>query len=111
MTTPERRVVLRTLLIVAVVIASVGGFKLWQQHTARAAQMHRGRYEVSVSVAPAVKVSWRREIHTVASLVATSGVNLAPQLSGQVTGIDTRTAAATTSTAERYLRMAPSDRS
>lgn len=87
MTTPERRVVLRTLLIVAVVIASVGGFKLWQQHTARAAQMHRGRYEVSVSVAPAVKVSWRREIHTVASLVATSGVNLAPQLSGQVTGI------------------------
>jgi membrane fusion protein (multidrug efflux system) len=87
MANPERRIVLRTVLIVAVAIAVIGGIKLWREHAARAAQAHQGPYEVSVSAAPVVKVSWRSEIHTVASLVATSGVNLTPQLSGQVTGI------------------------
>jgi membrane fusion protein (multidrug efflux system) len=87
MTNPERRIVLRTVLIVAVAIALIGGIKLWREHAAHAAQAHQGPYEVSVSAAPVVKVSWRSEIHTVASLVATSGVNLTPQLSGQVTGI------------------------
>ncbi len=87
MANPERRILLRTVLIVAVAIAVIGGIKLWREHAARAAQAHQGPYEVSVSAAPVVKVSWRSEIHTVASLVATSGVNLTPQLSGQVTGI------------------------
>ena len=87
MANSERRVVLRTVLIVAVVIAVIGGIKLWQKHSARAADAHQGPYQVSVSAAPVVKVSWRSEIHTVASLVATSGVNLTPQLSGQVIGI------------------------
>ncbi len=87
MANPERRVLLRTVLIVAVVIALIGGIKLWREHAARAAHAHQGPFEVSVSAEPVVKVSWRSEIHTVASLVATSGVNLTPQLSGQVTGI------------------------
>ena len=87
MANPERRVILRTVLIVAVVIALIGGLKLWREHAARAAHAHQGAFEVSVSAAPVVKVSWRSEIHTVASLVATAGVNLTPQLSGQVTGI------------------------
>ena len=87
MANPERRIVLRTVLIVAVAIALIGGIKLWREHAAHAAQAHQGPYEVSVSAASVVKVSWQSEIHTVASLVATSGVNLTPQLSGQVTGI------------------------
>ena len=87
MANSERRIVLRTVLIVAVAIAVIGGIKLWREHSARAAQPDQGAYEVSVSAAPVVKVSWRSEIHTVASIVATSGVNLTPQLSGQVTGI------------------------
>ena len=87
MANPERRILWRTVLLVAVAIALIGGIKLWREHAARAAQAHQGPYEVSVSAAPVVKVSWRSEIHTVASLVATSGVNLTPQLSGQVTGI------------------------
>ncbi|MGC8519230.1 MAG: efflux RND transporter periplasmic adaptor subunit [Steroidobacteraceae bacterium] len=87
MANPERRMLWRTVLIVAVAIAVIGGIKLWREHAARAAQAHQGPYEVSVSAAPVVNVSWRSEIHTVASLVATSGVNLTPQLSGQVTGI------------------------
>ncbi len=87
MANPERRIILRTVLIVAVAIAVIGGIKLWREHAARAAEAHHGPYEVSVSAAPVVEVSWRSEIHTVASLVATSGVNLTPQLSGQVTGI------------------------
>lgn len=87
MANSERRIMLRTVLIVAVAIAVIGGIKLWRNHAARAAQAHRGPYQVSVSAAPVGTVSWRSEIHTVASLVATSGVNLTPQLSGQVTGI------------------------
>ena len=87
MANPERRVIFRTVLIVAAVIAVIGGIKLWREHAARAAQAHRGPFQVSVSAARVVKVSWRSDIHTVASLVATSGVDLTPQLSGQVTGI------------------------
>ena len=87
MANPERRIVLRTVLLVAVAISLIGGIKLWREHAARAAQAHRGPYEVSVSVAPVINVSWRSEIHTVTSLVATSGVHLTPQLSGQITGI------------------------
>lgn len=87
MTNSERHTVLRTVLIVAVVLAVVFGIKLWEKHAALAAQARHGPYEVSVSVAPVVKVPWRAEIHMVASLVATSGVDLTPQLPGQVTGI------------------------
>ena len=87
MANSERRIVLRTVLIVAVVIAGIGAIKLWREHAARAAQAHGSPYVVSVSAAPVVKVSWRSQIRTVASLVATSGVDLTPQLSGQVTGI------------------------
>lgn len=87
MANPERRTVLRTVVLVAVALAVIFGIKHWQEHAAQAAQAHRGPYEVSVSAAPVVTVSWQSEIHMVASLVATSGVNLTPQLSGQVTGI------------------------
>lgn len=87
MANSERRVVLSAVLIVAVALAVIFGIKFWQQHTARLAEEHRDLYEVSVSAEPVIKVSWRQEIHTVASLVAISGVDLTPQLSGQVTGI------------------------
>ena len=87
MANPERRIVWRTVLLVAVAIALIGGIKLWREHAARAAQAHQGPYEVSVSAATVVQVSWASEIHAIASLVATSGVHLTPQLSGQVTGI------------------------
>jgi len=87
MANSERHIVLRTVLIVAVGLAVIFGIKLWQKHSAQAAEAHHGPFEVSVSVAPVVTVAWRSDIHMVASLVATSGVDLTPQLSGQVTGI------------------------
>ena len=87
MVNPERRTVLRTVLIVAAVLAVIFGIKLWRGHAMQAAAAHRGPYEVSVAAAPVVTVAWQPEIHAVASLVATSGVALTPQLSGQVTGI------------------------
>ncbi len=87
MANSERHILLRTVLIVALVLGVVFGIKLWQKYAAQAAQAHHGPFEVSVSVAPVAEVSWRSEIHMVASLVATSGVDLTPQLSGQVTGI------------------------
>lgn len=87
MANSERRVVLRTVLIVAAALAVIFGIKFWQQHAARSAEAHRGPYEVSVSAEPVIRVSWHPEIHAVASLVATAGVDLTPQLSGQVTGI------------------------
>lgn len=82
----ERRIVLRTVLITAVVLAVIFGIKFFREHAARAAQAH-GVPQVSVSAAHVRKVPWRSEIHVVASLVAISGVHLTPQLSGQVTGI------------------------
>ncbi len=87
MANSDRRIVVRTVVIVAVVLALIFGFKLWEERAEKAALAHRGPFMVSVTAAPVVKVAWRPEIHVVSSLVATAGVALTPQLAGQVTGI------------------------
>lgn len=83
----DRRIVLRALVIVAAALAVIFGIKIWQDRAEKAALANRGIFMTSVSAAPVVKIAWQPEIHAVTSLVATAGVALTPQLSGQVTGI------------------------
>ncbi|MHB1814283.1 MAG: efflux RND transporter periplasmic adaptor subunit [Steroidobacteraceae bacterium] len=87
MANSDRRILVRTVVIVAVVLVIIFGIKLWQERAAQAARTHHGPFMVSVTAAPVAKIAWQPEIHVVASLVATAGVALTPQLSGQVTGI------------------------
>ena len=83
----EKNIVLRTAVVVVVLLACLFGIKAWLGHRARAAQARQGAPAVSVSTARVTTATWQRQIHAVASLVAVAGVELAPQLSGQVTGI------------------------
>ncbi|HET9117009.1 MAG TPA: efflux RND transporter periplasmic adaptor subunit [Pseudonocardiaceae bacterium] len=78
---------LRTAVAVVVLLACLFGAKAWLGHRARAGLARQGPPAVSVSTARAATATWQRQIHAVASLVAVAGVELAPQLSGQVTGI------------------------
>lgn len=74
-------------IVVAIVLGALFGYKGVQDRRAHAAQENAGGFAVSVSAAPVRSVSWQREIHAVASLVALQGVHLTSQLPGQVTGI------------------------
>lgn len=83
----EKKLLLRTTVVVVVLLACLFGVKAWLGHRSRAASAHQGAPLVSVSTAPVTTATWQQEIHAVASLVAVSGIELTPQLSGQVTGI------------------------
>lgn len=82
-----RRAVLLTALVAVAALALLFGVKAWLGHRARAAQAQHGPFAVSVAAAPVQTVSWPREIHAVANLVAVEGAHLVPQLAGQVTAI------------------------
>ncbi len=81
------RVLVLTVLGVALGLGALFGYKGLQEHRAHAAQAHRGAPLVSVSAAPVQTVSWQRRINAVASLVALQSVHLTPQLPGQVTAL------------------------
>jgi membrane fusion protein (multidrug efflux system) len=83
----EKRIVLRTAVVVIVLLACLFGAKAWLGHRARAASAHPGAFSVSVSTARVRTATWQQEIHSVANLIAVSGVELTPQLPGAVTGI------------------------
>ncbi len=83
----EKKLLLRTAVAVIVVLACLFGVKAWLNHRARAALAHHGAFSVSVSTARVTTATWEQQIHSVANLVAVAGVELTPQLSGQVTGI------------------------
>ncbi len=83
----EKKLPLRTTVVVVVLLACLFGVKAWLGHRAQAASAHQGAFSVSVAAAPVTTTTWQQEIHAVASLVAVSGIELTPQLSGQVTGI------------------------
>jgi len=82
-----RPAVVWTAIVAVVALALLFGVKAWMGHRTQAEQAHRGPFSVSVAAAPVQTVSWQREIHAVANLVAVEGVHLVPQLTGQVTGI------------------------
>jgi len=81
------RVVVVSVIAVALALAALFGYKGLQDRRAHAAQAHHGAFKVSVSTAPVQSVSWQRRINAVASLVALQGVHLTPQLPGQVTAV------------------------
>ena len=83
----EKNLVLRTAVVVVIVLGCLFGAKAWLGHRASAALAHRGAFSVSVSAARVTSATWQQQIHAVASLVAVAGIELTPQLSGQVTGI------------------------
>lgn len=83
----EKKLVLRTAVVVAVLLVCLFGAKALLGHRARAALMHQGAPAVSVSTARATTATWQQQIFAVANLVAVAGVELTPQLPGQVTGI------------------------
>jgi membrane fusion protein (multidrug efflux system) len=83
----EKKLPLRTAVAVVVLLACLFGVKAWLDHRTHAALAQHGAAAVSVSTAPVTTVTWQQEIHAVANLVAVSGIELTPQLSGQVTGI------------------------
>ncbi len=75
------------VIVVALALGAVFGYKALQDRRASAAQAHRGAPAVTVSTAPVRSVAWQREIHAVATLVAPQSVHLTTQLAGEVTGI------------------------
>ena len=81
------RVLVLTVLGVALGLGALFGYKGLQERRAHAAQSQRGAPLVSVSAAPVQTVSWQRRINAVASLVALQSVHLTPQLPGQVTAL------------------------
>jgi membrane fusion protein, multidrug efflux system len=83
----EKKLLLRTTVAVVVLLACLFGVKAGLEHRARAALAHHGALSVSVSTARVTTATWQQQIHAVANLVAVAGVELTPQLSGQVTGI------------------------
>ncbi|MGH3410399.1 MAG: efflux RND transporter periplasmic adaptor subunit [Streptosporangiaceae bacterium] len=83
----EKKLPLRTAAAVVVVLACLFGAKAWLGHRAHAAMAHRGAPSVSVATARVTGAMWQQQIHAVANLVAVAGIELTPQLSGEVTGI------------------------
>ena len=83
----EKKLLLRTAVAVVVLLACLFGVKAWLDHRAHAALAHHGALSVSVSTARVTTATWQQQIHAVANVVAVSGIELTPQLSGQVTGI------------------------
>jgi membrane fusion protein (multidrug efflux system) len=83
----EKNLLLRTAVAVVVLLGCLFGVKALLDHRARTALAHHGALSVSVSTARVTTANWQRQIHAVANLVAVDGVELTPQLSGQVTGI------------------------
>ncbi len=87
MTRSEKNILLRTAVAVAVVLVFLFGIKAWLGYRTRAAQTHGGGFAVSVETAQATTATWQQQIHAVANLVAVKGIELTPQLPGQITGI------------------------
>jgi membrane fusion protein (multidrug efflux system) len=83
----ENKLMLRTAAAVIVLLACLFGVKAWLDHRTHAATAHQGVPAVSVSAAKVTTATWQEEIHAVANLVAVAGIELTPQLAGQVTGI------------------------
>ncbi|HEX5460169.1 MAG TPA: efflux RND transporter periplasmic adaptor subunit [Steroidobacteraceae bacterium] len=83
----ERKLPLRTAVVVLVLLACLFGSKAWLDHRAHAASAQPGAPAVTVSTARVTTTTWQQQIHAIANLVAVSGIELTPQLSGQVTGI------------------------
>jgi membrane fusion protein (multidrug efflux system) len=83
----EKKLPLRTAVAVVVLLGCLFGVKAWLDHRAHAALAHHGALSVSVSTARVTTATWQQQIHAVANVVAVSGIELTPQLSGQVTGI------------------------
>ena len=81
------RIVVLSVIVVALALGALFGYKSLQERRAHASQAHRGAPVVSVSAAQVQTVSWQRRINAVASLVALQGVHLTPQLPGQVTAL------------------------
>ncbi len=81
----------RMLVVVFSLIVFFGlvfGWKAFMNYKAHEFMASRGIPPVSVSTASVEPTPWRREIHSVATLLATQGVTLAAQLPGAVTAID-----------------------
>ncbi|MGH8295044.1 MAG: efflux RND transporter periplasmic adaptor subunit [Steroidobacteraceae bacterium] len=83
----EKKLPLRTTVAVVILLACLFGAKAWLGHRASAAMARHGAPSVSVSTARVTTATWQQQIHAVANLVAEAGVELTPQLSGEVTGL------------------------
>ncbi|MHB1543234.1 MAG: efflux RND transporter periplasmic adaptor subunit [Gammaproteobacteria bacterium] len=84
----QKRVLILSSIVAGVVLALLIGIRTWMGYEAAAAMAHRGPMLVSVTTAPVRTMPWTKNIHAVANLVAVSGVELTPQLAGQITAID-----------------------
>ncbi len=84
----QKRVLLLSSVVAVLILALLIGVRTWMGFQAAQSMAHRGPMLVSVSVAPVRTISWQTEVHAVASLIAISGVELTPQLAGQITAID-----------------------
>lgn len=84
----HKRIVILSAVVAVLILAVIIGIHTWMGYEAGQAMAHRGSMPVSVSVAPVRTQSWVHELHAVADLVAVSGVELTPQLAGQITAID-----------------------
>jgi membrane fusion protein (multidrug efflux system) len=84
----QKRVLILSSLVAVVILALLIGIRTWMGYEAAQAMAHRGPMLVSVTVAPVREVPWANNVHAIANLVAVSGVELTPQLAGQVTAVD-----------------------
>ncbi|MDA8390748.1 MAG: efflux RND transporter periplasmic adaptor subunit [Gammaproteobacteria bacterium] len=71
-----------------VLFGLVFGWKAFVSYKTRAFMASRGIPVITVSTAQVEPAHWHRQIHSVATLLATQGVTLAAQLPGAVTAID-----------------------
>jgi membrane fusion protein (multidrug efflux system) len=83
----EKKLLLRTAVAVIILLGCLFGIKAWLGQRAHAALAHQGAPSVSVSAARVATATWQQQIYAVANLVAVAGIELTPQLAGQVTGI------------------------
>lgn len=84
----KNRILLRTAIAVLVALGLLFGIKFWLGYEQYQAMAHRGPMQVSVTVSPVRSMSWQTQFHAVADITAVSGVELTPQLSGEITAID-----------------------
>ncbi len=84
----KKRILVRTGIVVLVALVLLLGIKFWLGYEQYQAMARRGPMPVSVTVASVSSMSWRTEFHAVADLLAVSGVELTPQLSGEITSLD-----------------------
>jgi membrane fusion protein (multidrug efflux system) len=84
----RKGILVRTGIVVLVVLLLLFGIKFWLGYEQYEAMARRGPMRVSVSVSPVRSMRWQMEFHAVADIAAVSGVELTPQLAGEITAID-----------------------